>query len=91
VSRRRPESRTCPAFLTLRCCADRHVSDPVLVAKALQQVWPLLRAVIDCFHGDYNAIEHLARCPRNALRTAGAAIPFHPHLARLLHSFTSSA
>ncbi|BDA46876.1 Transportin-3 [Coccomyxa sp. Obi] len=49
----------------------RYVRDPDAVASALQQVWPLLHAIIEDFRGKSSAIERVVRCPRYALKTAG--------------------
>lgn len=53
----------------------RFVRDPEAVASALQQVWPLLEAIIEDFRGKSSAVERIVRCPRYALKTAGASHP----------------
>lgn len=61
-------------ILRVLCVWRRYVADPEAVAGALQQVWPLLQTIIELFRANSRATERLARCPRYALRTAGAPL-----------------
>lgn len=54
----------------------RYVRDPEAVASSLQHVWPLLQAIVENFRGKSSAIERVVRCPRYALKTAGASHPY---------------
>ena len=56
-------------------CLRRYVRDPEAMTQALQQVWPLLEKGFTRHKGNMRAIERYARCPRYALRSAGAHLP----------------